>query len=317
LQAIELHFRSDHWISAAGIERRFVKYANPKPSPGKIWHYSPRKSRKILSVIIPTYDADRSGYFLKLLKQIDSQDFTDFELIVIRGDPRQGRAINAGAAIANGKYLLTLDDDTSLDDPGTFRKLVSTMDAHPAIGAAGGNNVIPEGAGPFLQKAMKQIPRRSWEPVRKITDSDLAEHPLLMMRAKVFENVGGENELIPRGLDPYLRQEFRKAGYRVVIVPDVRYSHLPPSTLSKLIRQFYRNGCQAAYTNRKYPQWVIETPPSHGPFKAYMPMPIRLLRFAVVLLHALIKGKFVLFLSEIAYALGFLHELLARKEQRE
>lgn len=317
LEEILNNFHSDPWLPADTIARRFVKYANPKPSPGEVWHYLPEESQKELSVIIPTYDANRNGYFLKLLGQIGFQDFQDFELIVVRGDPRQGRAINIGAAIANGKYLLTLDDDTSLPDPDTFRKLVAVMDSYPGIGAAGGNNVIPEGAGLFLQKAMKQIPRRSWKPVRIITDSDLAEHPLLVLRAEVFRSVGGENELIPRGLDPYLRQEFRKAGYRVVVIPKVRYSHLPPATLSSLIRQFYRNGCQAAYTNRNYPQWVIETPASHGSFRSYMPMPIRLLRFPVLLLHALIKGRFIWFFCEIAYALGFSYGLLVDKKRSE
>ena len=77
-----------------------------------------------LSVVIPTSDAHRGGYFRDLLVQIGRQDFRDFEVIAVRGDPRQGRAINVGAELARGKYLLTLDDDTALPDPATFSKLV-------------------------------------------------------------------------------------------------------------------------------------------------------------------------------------------------
>ena len=68
----------------------------------------------------------------------------DFELIVVRGDFRQGRAINIGVALAHGKYLLTLDDDTSLPDPATFEKLVRVMETNPDLVIAGSNNVIPE-----------------------------------------------------------------------------------------------------------------------------------------------------------------------------
>lgn len=302
---LKTRFQEGSWQPAAGVVRPFVRHANPEDSPGVIWHYSPDDSQKILSVVIPTADAYRNGYLPKLLAQIGRQDFSDFELIMVRGDPRQGRAINTGAAFAQGRYLLTLDDDTSLPDPETFSKLVAIMDEQPGIGIAGGNNVIPTDASSFVRRAMQQIPRRSWEPVQAITDSDLAEHPCMIMRAEEFRLVGGENELIPRGLDPYLREEFRRLGRRIVVVPGVIYHHLPPDNLYKLLRQFYRNGRQAAYTNRKYPQWVIETPTRHGSFRTRLPLALRFARFPIRLFHALITGKPVWFLCEIAYAVGF------------
>ena len=302
------------WRSAVNVERPFVRHANTQTSPGLIWHERHKSSGvPIISIIIPTFDAFRNGYFPVLLDQIGSQNLMDFELIVIRGDPRQGRAINVGAALAKGKYLLTLDDDTSLPDPETFSKLVAVMEKHTEIGMAGGNNVIPEDASPFVRRVMRQIPRRSWKPVQKITDSDLAEHPCLIMRTEEFKKAGGENELIPRGLDPYLREEFRKLGKRVVVVPEVVYHHLPPDNLNKLLRQFYRNGRQAAYTNRNYPQWVIETPSKHGSFNVHMPFSLRILRFPIHLLKALITGKPIWFLCEVAYAMGFLCEFFTNK----
>lgn len=295
--------------------RPFVRYPNPENSPGTIWLYPSESSLITLSVVIPTFDAYRDGYLLKLLAQIDCQDFSDFEIIVVRGDPRQGRAINVGAALAKGKYLLTLDDDTALPDPQTFGKLVAIMEAHAEIGLAGGNNIIPTDASPFVRRVMQQIPRRSWEPVQEITDSDLAEHPCMIMRTNAFKSVGGENELIPRGLDPYLRQEFRKFGKRVVVVPGVIYHHLPPTNFSKLLLQFFRNGRQAAYTNREYPQWVIETPTVHGSFRPQMPLALRFLRFPIRLLHALTTGKPIWFFCEFAYALGFASDYLAKKSK--
>ncbi|MFC1815925.1 glycosyltransferase [Thermodesulfobacteriota bacterium] len=300
------------WLPAAGIPRRFVRHSNPEISSPVYWKYSFSDSATDLSVIIPTLDANRGGYFPKLLGQIEHQDFAGFEVIVVRGDPRQGRAINIGAAIAKGKYLMTLDDDTSLPDPKTFRKLFAVMASYTEIGIAGGNNVIPEEASSFVRRVMEQVPRRSWQPVQVITDSDLAEHPCMIMRADEFKAVGGENELIPRGLDPYLREQFRKIDKRVVVVPGVIYHHLPPNDLVKLLRQFFRNGRQAAYTNRNYPQWIIETPSTHGSFKVHVQMTIRLFRFPIRLLRALITGKTIWFLSEIAYALGFIFDMVTQ-----
>ena len=316
LKDVEIHFRSARWLPAANIDRSFVKYSNPKASPGVVWQYSPENVQIDLSVIIPTFDAYRDGYFLKLLSQIGSQDFPGFELIIVRGDPRQGRAINIGAEIARGKYLLTLDDDTSLSDPETFRKMTAVMESDSRIGIAGGNNVIPADASIFLQQVMKQIPRRSWEPVQTVTDSDLAEHPLLMMRKEIYKRIGGENELIPRGLDPYLRQEFRKAGYRIVVVPGAEYSHLPPETWIKLIKQFYRNGKQAAFCNKFYPQWVIETPENHvKDFVEKRSFLYRVARYAVNMVKKIFRRHWIYVSASVVYAVGYIWGYLKSKDE--
>jgi len=301
------------WDPCPETERSFVRFRNP--DMGQTWIAREEGDPPVVvSVVIPTSDADRQGYFPKLLDQVHSQIFRNFELIIIKGDSRQGRAINTGAALARGKYMIILDDDTSLPDSGTFGKLVAVMDAHPEIGMAGGNNVLPADCPPFIKRVMEEIPRRAWDPVRKITESDLAEHPCLIMRVDDFKSVGGENELIPRGLDPYLRQAFRDFGMRVVLVPDIVYHHLPPGSWNKLLRQFYRNGRNAAYVNRHYPQWMIETPRAHGPFKPRRSLLFRIIRFQLTLLGALFARKFVLFLSEAAYASGFLHEYMSGKQ---
>lgn len=299
---------SGYWRSVDDIDRAFVRHPDLNPSPANIWRYAPDGVRQvILSVLIPTLDGYRDGYLLKLLSEIHSQSFPDFEVLIIKGDPRQGRAINIAAAFARGKYLLTLDDDSSIPDRATFRKLIEVMENHLDIGLAGAANQIPENTTAFVKRVMKELPRRATQLVKEITDSDLAEHGCLIMRTAEFKRVGGENELIPRGLDPYLRQEYRKAGRRVVVVPGVIYHHLPPGRLNKLLRQYYRNGRQAAFTNRYFPQWVIETPSHHGDFKPHVLLPKRICRFPLRLLGALIGGKSILFLSEVAYGFGFIH----------
>jgi len=301
------------WKPTAGIRRAFVKHPASEESPGSYCSIKCGEDRIRLSVLIPTSDADRGGYFRQLLDQINRQTYTFFELIIVKGDSRQGRAINIGAALAKGKYLLTLDDDTSLPDVETFQKMADVMEKYPTIGIAGGNNVVPDQADFFVRRAMKEIPRRSWEPVDTITESDLAEHPCMVMRTKEFKAVGGENELIPRGLDPYLREQFRKIDKRVVVVPQVIYHHLPPDSLAKLLRQFYRNGWQASYTRRNYPQWIIETPAGHGQFKSNVSFSRRILRFPGRLFEALIALKFIWFLSEVAYGAGYFGSMLFEK----
>jgi glycosyltransferase involved in cell wall biosynthesis len=271
--------------------------------------------RSLVSIIIPTYDAYRDGLFPELLKQLSNQTYQNFEIIIIKGDSRQGRAINTGAGLSKGKYLLTLDDDTRIYDREILNKLTRVMNKDETIGMAGGINVIPKDATPFIKRAMIEIPRRSTPPVDKITDSDLAEHGLLMIRKDVFIKVGGENEIIPRGLDPYLRNEFRRVGYRVVVVPNVNYSHLTPPSFLKLIKQFYRNGKQAAFCNKLFPQWVIETPSSHtNNFKAKRTFWYRIYRYVMNMVITLLKGHWIYLSASTAYASGFMWAYITLRE---
>jgi glycosyltransferase involved in cell wall biosynthesis len=308
----DMFYNKENWKAASSVRRTFVRFVNQENSPGKYFIWSANNRKKKLSIIIPTFDSCRGGYFLKLIAQILKQNFSDFELIVVMGDRRQGRAINIGVSLARSEYILTLDDDTALFNPNTFNLLLRGVENDPDIGMAGGINIIPKDATPFIRRAMEEIPRRSTPPTDKVIDSDLAEHPLLIMRKDAFIKVGGENELIPRGLDPYLRREFRRAGYRVVIIPYAKYSHLPPPTLPKLVKQFFKNGKQAAFCNIYYPQWVIETPDHHGDFAPKIPFTNRVIRYFKDLFLAILNAKWILLASKVAYALGFIIESIFR-----
>src|SRR5262245_48680800 len=82
-----------------------------------------------VSIVIPTADGRRYGYLDALLAQLAEQSFQDSEVILVEGDPRQGRAINLGAERARGEYLLTFDDDTRLGSSEVIARLVAEMDA--------------------------------------------------------------------------------------------------------------------------------------------------------------------------------------------
>jgi len=294
------------WERLPYPERPFVRRRADVAEPLTLARVrAPGPGAAAVSIVIPTADARREGRLGRLLEQIERQTWRDREVLLVRGDRRQGRAINAAAALAEGRLLLTLDDDTALAHPRAIERAVEALEADPRIGMAGGINVVPPDAPWLVARVMREVPRRSTPPVSAITDSDLAEHPFLMMRREAFVRVGGENELIPRGLDPYLREEFRRAGYRVVVVPGAEYSHLPPSTLGALVRQFYRNGAAAAFVSRRFPEWAIETPSTHALERARVPLPLRVLRFPLRLAGALVTGRPIWFLCEVAYALGF------------
>ena len=76
-----------------------------------------------VSVIIPSFDGYRKGYLPKLLHSLSEQSFQDFEVIVMKGDNRQGRAINNGVRKSKGDIIIILDDDTILGHKDVFKNL--------------------------------------------------------------------------------------------------------------------------------------------------------------------------------------------------
>jgi len=180
---------------------------------------------------------------------------------------------------------------------------------------AGVANIPPDDASWFVKRVMKELPRRTLPIVTEIVDSDLAEHPCCIIPREVFIETGGENELIPRGLDPYLRREIRKAGYRVVVLPELYIHHLPPKTFRKFVRQFYRNGKMAAYVNKFYPEFVIELTTEHGdevPEKRSLI--IRILSYIGRLLKTLLTLRVFYLLSLVLYLCGYVIGYITLKE---
>lgn len=99
----------------------------------------------MLSIIIPTYNEEE--YLPFLLRSIEAQSYTDFEVIVADngstdatvkiaeeagarmvpgGNPAEGR--NSGAAVAQGENLLFLDADVILPDPWFLQMTIAEFE---------------------------------------------------------------------------------------------------------------------------------------------------------------------------------------------
>ncbi|MBL7074881.1 glycosyltransferase [candidate division KSB1 bacterium] len=288
------------------MDRNFVRYKE-NGFWGEIEVVDKAGPKPEVSVIIPTLDGSRDGYFQNLLRQLRKQSYQSFETIIVNGDRRQGRAINVGAEKSRGEILIILDDDTQLGHDDVFKNLLDVLHSHSDIGMAGVSNLVPPKAPLLVRQTMKEIPRRHSGLVKKITESDLAEHPCCAIPKRVFFEVGGENEMIPRGLDPYLRSAIRKAGYRVVVIPNTWVHHLPPNNPLTLLKQFFRNGKMAAYVNKFFPQWVIDLPEVHtDDFVEKISVLRRTFRYGMKLVKALMHLRFIYFISLWCYMFGFI-----------
>ncbi|MDR7544440.1 MAG: glycosyltransferase [Armatimonadota bacterium] len=262
-----------------------------------------------VSVIIPVAGPGRADNLGHLLAQLGAQTLQDFEVIRVVGDRRQGRAINTGAAAARGPILVTMDDDTRIGHPALLQRIVEAFATDPSLGIVGVANLVPPDAPWLVRRAMREIPRRSSAPVVRVVDSDMAEHPCLAIRREVFYAVGGEHEGIPRGLDPYLRREVRRLGYRVVVIPGVWIHHMLPETASAILRQYFRNGMGAAYVRKFYPQLVLGQAWDHGQEPVDRPLTVRVLRYAWHMAAALATARWIYLGTLVAYAAGYVRGL--------
>jgi GT2 family glycosyltransferase len=292
--------------------RDFVKYRKEN-FKGSI-EIKQNSPNPVVSIVIPTRDAWGRGWFPKLIKQIDEQTFKEWELIIVKGDAIPSRAINAGVAVSKGKYILTLDDDSQLPQRETIENMVKVMESDAKIGAVGAGKPIPPYANWLSRRIMAELSRQMIPVVERITDSDMAEQGCLLLRKDIFEEIGGENEFLFRGTDPYLRNMMRKAGYRVVVAPKTYYYHIPPHTLRGFIKFAFRNGRGSAIIQKLYPQWVYDNPDEHRRDVDFQPsFPKRLFRAFKTTLLAFFLFRPIYIIYRFFYALGYISGWLRPK----
>jgi len=268
------------------------------------------------SVIIPSRDGYREGKVPKLLNSLKEQTFQDFEVHLVKGESRQGRAINKGARLAKGGILIILDDDAQLGSRDIFMNIVRALDRDKTIGMAGVSIIASPDASDFQKRLTKEIPRTYFPVVEKITDSDMAQHGCCAIPKKVFFDVGQEDESMMRGLDPLLRYKIRKAGYRVVIVPDSWIYHTIADNYKQLVRKMFRNGIQAYWTYSIRPEAVIETPEDGAPgrgFSAKRPRAYRAIRSLARLILSLFTFRLLAFSARVSYMSGYLYAMLLKR----
>ncbi len=269
-----------------------------------------------VTVIIPALDASREATLTELLAQLERQSFRDFEVDVVRGENRQGRAINRAAARAQGEILVTLDDDTQLGGDGVLEALVSVLDAHADVGLVGASTLCPPGASWFQRRAHREIPRREFPVADRVIDSDMVQHPCLAIRRRLFLEVGGEDEDLIRGLDPLLREKVRRAGYRVVIAPGTWIHHLLPPTLAAVLRMYWRNGRGSAFARLRFPERILELGSGFegDEFARTRPFAFRVARRAWRTVEALLRGQWIGAATSCAYAAGYVAETLRGRQ---
>ncbi|WP_340148089.1 glycosyltransferase [Gaiella occulta] len=264
---------------------------------------------------MPSLDGERNGNLQRLLADLAGQTLTDIELLVVQGVRPNGRARNVGAVRARGRYLVFIDDDVRLGHRDVLANLVHALVDDPSLGLVGPSQLPPPDASRFQRAVARQLPRMRFPVVDRTTDTDMVTHMCLAVAAQLWRQVGGEHDDLVRGTDPDLRERVRAAGRRVAVVPDSWAYHPPPASLPSLIRSAWCGGRGAAWVRRHHPELAFDVP--EGPFVGRAPVrrpAYRLARLGARLLLAALRGRFLLLVSDLAYAAGYASLRLARNE---
>lgn|GEM_PF-464104 len=184
----------------------------------------------------------------------------DATLVTSRVNRGFGGACNAGAAVARGRFLLFLNDDTVVDRHW-LQTLVSTAEAHPNAGAVGGRCLHLDGsvqeAGNFLWSDgttssstgdLEGLPHR-YDFARKV---DYCSAASLLVRRPTFEAVGGFDErYFPayyEDLDLCLK--IREAGQDVWFQPASTVHHVRSASTTRPYREFLMHRNRALLVDR-------------------------------------------------------------------
>ncbi|MFA5793496.1 MAG: glycosyltransferase [Candidatus Brocadiia bacterium] len=259
-----------------------------------------------ISIIVPSLDGYRQGNVPRLVSALKEQTISDFELIIVKGERPCARAHNIGAARAHGEILVFFDDDIILGNNSVIENLIRPVIHDSSIGISGASQLVPPDANRFQKRCAEQMGRFQFPVIKTIRDSDMATHAGMAIKKDVYMKVGQENENLIYGDDPDLRARVRKAGYRVVIVPDTWVFHPPPENWRVLVKTAFQRGKGSAIDFWFHPDLVYDTPT--GEVTDFVPrhsLVYRLFRGFVQICSALINFKAILLSVKVLYAIGY------------
>ena len=258
--------------------------------------------KSVLSNNYPSFevifvDNNSTDGSLEFVKQNFSQDH---RLKTIENKASLGPAVgrNKGIAIAKGKYVAFLDNDTEAD-PAWLSELVKVFESDPEIGAAqikllkteprdtfdyAGDYLTPLGFLSERARGAKDIGQFDY-----VCDIFSAKSAAMAIRKDVLDKIGGFDE------DFYMYLEETDicwrvwlSGYRVVFSPKSIVYHAY-GTKKKLQSRYYPNYTVRYYGCRNYITTLLK---NLGTINLIKILPLQILSFFVLAFMFLLKLKF-------------------------
>jgi GT2 family glycosyltransferase/SAM-dependent methyltransferase len=256
---------------AEALERRGREATVTSPRPGLYTARYGLKSRPLVSIIIPT--RDRWPLLQQCLRSIEMKTtYTEYEIVILDNDSREAdarsglraaaekwrvfpcpgpfnfsRMNNFGRARARGEYLVFLNNDTQVVEPGWLHALLEQA-IRPEVGAVGARLHYPDGrvqhaglvlgVGGIADHAFRGLPGDSlahFSFASVVRDVSAVTAACMMVSRVRFEEVGGFDERLQVALnDVDLCLRLRARGYLIVYTPFALLYHHESGTRGRL-----------------------------------------------------------------------------------
>jgi N-acetylglucosaminyl-diphospho-decaprenol L-rhamnosyltransferase len=181
------------------------------------------------------------------------QEFPQIRLIHSGRNAGFAAANNIGLKLSRGRYIALLNPDTLLHD-NALARLVAWLDAHPDVGAVGPQLLQVDGQPQPYSHGSAPTPgyllRRLWSHLRgrylhqwagsQPRGVDWVAGTCMLVRRRAIEAVGGLDErffLYFEDVDWGWR--LRRAGWRVVFLPDIAITHVGGGSVGTGARPHY------------------------------------------------------------------------------
>lgn len=244
-----------------------------------------KKAKVDATVIIPTYNsADRIGCTLTAVEAALKNSKYSAEVIVVNdgssdntrnivskfpkakqiiipnGGPSKAR--NVGAKVAQGDYLIFIDDDC-VPTITWFSSLLDAFQIDPTIYGAKGayKSVQPQFFARFTQLEYEH----KYEKLLKNRYIDFVDTYSAIYRKKAFVEAGGFNENFKQASaeDTDLSFRINERGGRLVFVPDAIVFHTHPDTARKYFKKRYTFAFWRLVSTSKIPSKVMNDDHTH------------------------------------------------------
>ena len=175
--------------------------------------------------------------------------FPVVRLVELEVNTGYGGALNEGARLATGEYLLLMNADAWPARQDSLERLVSFADGAPAAGAVGPRLLYPDGS---LQRSVRGFPTLwrlgteylflRWLGPRSralnafygagfdhdsVADAEFLVGAVLLFRRQAFEDVGGfDPSFFMFNEEVDLCYRLRRAGWRIVFTPGSEFVHI-------------------------------------------------------------------------------------------
>lgn len=227
------------------------------------------KEHQLEVIIVDNHSGDDSVNVLRSF--IKEKQYPNMHVKANASNTGFSGGCNAGAALAKGKYLLFLNNDTLVQDKSIL-DMVQYLDKHQNVAILGGKLINPDGTdqpsvGKFYTSAqvvalLTGLQRFGWidKNPQEVAPVDWVKGALLMIRAEIFNKLHGFDERIfMYAEDMELCYRAKLAGYPTYFYPFTNVTHAEHGSgdRSFAIVQIYQSLLYFYKKHRSYGEYLF------------------------------------------------------------